>query len=582
MKRIAAILLLLAGLSAYAQAVGAGRAGSAGAAGAAAASSGSAAASGSAAGSSGSSVSAAGSSPQAVSSDRAASVSALQKYIRQQESGGYLKGAVVGLYAADASGRTVVSHGEGLRLVPASNLKLVTTGCALTAFGEDFRFRTGLSYSGSIGPDGTLEGDVYIEGGGDPTIGSGDGISLAADALFWKWKQLLRKAGISRIHGRIIGDGSLWEGPLEHASWNYDDIGTYYGTGASALCFYRNRVDVQVAAGPLGEPVQASFTYPQLPWMHWENCSVSGPAGSGNSLYLFTTDISVNAQLRGSFALDRAPKTERFSNKYGAMTCARAFWKNLLDTGWEVSGGYADICAGSVRSSTEVVRSGSEAASGGSVAGGAVAGSGSAEGSAEDVAVEVEFVPGGVAASASERTSVGESVSPTLRDIVRETNVNSDNFYAEALYRAMGEVATGIALYDSCRVAQNEVILGLGLDLGGISFCDGSGLSRMNGVSARWMVAFLEKMRGDAAFVSSLPAPGEGTLVGILSSHPARSSFRMKSGSMSGVLCYSGYILDPSGKPELTFSLMVNQAACPESRLRAVLQRILTLLYDCR
>ncbi|MBP5373649.1 MAG: D-alanyl-D-alanine carboxypeptidase, partial [Bacteroidales bacterium] len=477
-------------------------------------------------------------------------------------------------------------------------------------FGEDFRFRTGLSYSGSIGPDGTLEGDVYIEGGGDPTIGSGDGISLSADALFWKWKQLLRKAGISRIHGRIIGDGSLWEGPLEHASWNYDDIGTYYGTGASALCFYRNRVDVQVAAGPLGEPVQASFTYPQLPWMHWENCSVSGPAGSGNSLYLFTTDISVNAQLRGSFALDRAPKTERFSNKYGAMTCARAFWKNLLDTGWEVSGGYADIYAGSVRSSTEAVRSGTEAASGGSVAGGAVAGSGSAEGSAEDAgpaagsaagaatsagsgsaiaspsansaAPSVEFVPGGAAASASERTSVGESVSPTLRDIVRETNVNSDNFYAEALYRAMGEAATGIALYDSCRVAQNEVILGLGLDLGGISFCDGSGLSRMNGVSARWMVAFLEKMRGDAAFVSSLPAPGEGTLVGILSSHPARSSFRMKSGSMSGVLCYSGYILDPSGKPELTFSLMVNQAACPESRLRAVLQRILTLLYDCR
>ncbi|MBO7397415.1 MAG: D-alanyl-D-alanine carboxypeptidase, partial [Bacteroidales bacterium] len=545
MKRIAAILLLLAGLSAYAQGAGAGRAGSAGAA-----------------------------SPQAASSDRTAAVSALQKYIRQQESGGYLKGAVVGLYAADASGRAVVSHGEGLRLVPASNLKLVTTGCALTAFGEDFRFRTGLSYSGSIGPDGTLEGDVYIEGGGDPTIGSGDGISLSADALFWKWKQLLRKAGISRIHGRIIGDGSLWEGPLEHASWNYDDIGTYYGTGASALCFYRNRVDVQVAAGPLGEPVQASFTYPQLPWMHWENCSVSGPAGSGNSLYLFTTDISVNAQLRGSFALDRAPKTERFSNKYGAMTCARAFWKNLLDTGWEVSGGYADICAGSVRSSTEAVRSSTEAASGGSVAGGAVAGSGSAEGSAEDAgpaagsaagaatsaagsgsavaspsansaAPSVEFVPGGAAASASERTSVGESVSPTLRDIVRETNVNSDNFYAEALYRAMGEAATGIALYDSCRVAQNEVILGLGLDLGGISFCDGSGLSRMNGVSARWMVAFLEKMRGDAAFVSSLPAPGEGTLVGILSSHPARSSFRMKSGSMSGVLCYSGYILDP-------------------------------------
>ena len=50
--------------------------------------------------------------------------------------------------------------------------------------------------------------------------------------------------------------------------------------------------------------------------------------------------------MRGTFALDRKPKTEHFANKFGAMTCAYYFWKSLTDSGWEVSGGYADIDRG--------------------------------------------------------------------------------------------------------------------------------------------------------------------------------------------------------------------------------------------
>ena len=93
-----------------------------------------------------------------------------------------LKGAVVGVMVQDAAGRTLASREAGRRMVPASNMKLVTTGTALHALGPDFQFETGIGYVGEIDPDGTLHGDVYVVGGGDPTIGVADTVSVKPDA----------------------------------------------------------------------------------------------------------------------------------------------------------------------------------------------------------------------------------------------------------------------------------------------------------------------------------------------------------------------------------------------------------------
>ena len=463
-------------------------------------------------------------------------------YLESQLRSGVLKGATVGFCAKDAKGATLAAYNADSRLVPASNLKLITTGTALHAFGPDYRFRTGLGYTGTIREDGTLEGDLYIVGGGDPTLGAKDSIALKPDALFWRWKKILSDNGIRRIEGRIIGDGRAWEGNLENSSWSYDDTGTYYGTGGNALCFYKNATDWPVKAGAAeGDPVPASQTYPETPWMRLTNLAFTGGKGTGNSLYLYTTDLAPYGELRGSFALDRKPKTEHFANKYGALTCAYYFWKNLKATGWEVSGSYADIDRGGY------IR-------------------------------EADFVPREKAGTPRE---LGRSEGPTLKEIVRETNVRSDNFYAESLFRAMGESASAIAVYDSCRVAEQEVLLGLGLPLDGVRIEDGSGLSRLNQLSPAFLTNFLLKMEESAAFpafLASLPHPGEGTLKGLLpqAAHPERFCF--KSGSMDGTLCYSGYILDEEGRPAVVFSLMTNNTTSRPAEVRAVLSRIITLL----
>ena len=468
----------------------------------------------------------------------------LQQMVDQAVTVEPLKGAVVGVMVQDMSGHVVAQREAGRRMVPASNLKLITTGTALHALGPDFRFETGIGYTGEVDADGTLHGDVYIVGGGDPTIGVADTVAVKPDALFWRWKSLLKDAGISRIDGRIIGDGRAYEGHLENQSWSYDDTGTYYGAGCNALSFYENAIDYAVSAGVEGEPVKVVQRYPETPWMHFGNLTSTGPKGTGNSLYLYTTDLAPYAEMRGTFAVDRKQKLEHFANKYGALTCAYYFWQNLRSTGWAISGGYADIDRG-----------------------GYVRGR--------------DFVPMDKAGTPK---IAGKSESPVLSRIVRQTNVLSDNFYAEAMFRQMGERASGVAVYDSCRVAVTEVLESLVPgSLDGLRIEDGSGLSRLNTVSPAFLVDFLRAMtrsRGFNAFLASLPKPGEGTVATLLPKLPAekKARVRVKSGSMDGVLCYSGYILDESGNPKFVFSLMVNGATAKTAVLRDTLGSLIETL----
>ncbi len=245
--------------------------------------------------------------------------------------------------------------------------------------------------------------------------------------------------------------------------------------------------------------------------------------------------------MRGVFGVNRRPKIESTSNKFGDLTCAYYFWKNLRDTGWEVTGGYAHVNRGGYIQGSDFVEMG----------------------------------------KAGKPVVLGYTEGPRLADIARLTNVRSDNFYAEAMLRAMGETATGVALYDSCLVAESVVLRDLGLNLEQIRFADGSGLSSMNFVTPEWMVSYLQAIQKSPAFpafLASLPQPGEGTLSMI--HFPGCERVRMKSGSITGALCYSGYILDANGKPAVTFSILTNNSLVGSSEVRKALVQMIRKLTE--
>ena len=472
-----------------------------------------------------------------------------QRYVESISRSETLKSSVMGVLAVTEEGDTLVSWNCARRMLPASTMKLVTTGMAIHKLGPDFRYVTRIGYSGSV-KDGVLDGDLYIVGGGDPTIASKDSIALSRPELFGRWKAFLDKAGIRTVAGHVIGDGRYFDGPLEKDSWSYQDIGTAYGAGGDGLCFYENAQDFKVSAGPsVGSPVKVSVSFPVLPWMRYEYVCRTAPAGTGDELYLFNTEFAPYAEVRGSFAIDRKAKIEEFSNKFGAYTCAYYFCDFLESKGITVSKGPADVRNGRVR---------------------------------PDIS---SFERGPYASKVDDLTVIGMTYSPTLRQIARETNLESDNFYAETLFRTLGRRMHHSASYDSSYVAVSDVMKSLGVNADDVRIVDGSGLARHNYISPDFMVRFLSAMMDSPSFgdyIQTIGQPGGRHYESLLKDAPAllRSRAHLKSGSMNGVRCFSGYIEPSAGSKAQTivFSVMTNNSLAPASRIDPLIDRIISLL----
>ena len=452
--------------------------------------------------------------------------------------------ALCGIKVVSGEGVTLADHNSHKMLMPASNMKLISTGAALYRLSPDYRFCTEIAHDGKI-EDGVLKGNLYIIGHGDPTLGSKDTLATELSQVFGEWEKSVRSAGIRSIEGCIVGDGRWIEGMMEEETWLWNDIGTYYGSGVSGLNFYENMISFNASVDASKTPEQVKLTqhYPSTSWMTInQNCTV-GEKGSGDKLYMYTSDLAPVAQIRGTYGIDRGSKRVDFSNKFPEYTCA-VYFKNYLDkNGIKCSGGAADF------------------------------------------KIKKEWKSG------DSLKVIGTSYSPTLDRIAFATNHASNNLYAETLYRTLGKSLRGNASYESSLIAMCEVLKGLGLSpSSGLKLQDGSGLSRQNYVSADFMCRFLGAMMDTECFEDflwSLPYPGgNGTLNYNMKGYPVElcKRIRVKSGSMNGVRCYSGYILPADFNGEITqevkdkiiiFSILTNNCVSPQWKVRPLLDKFM-------
>ena len=475
-----------------------------------------------------------------------------QKLISRVDREEPLRSGEWGILAVRMDGDTVACCNHLRKMVPASNVKLLTTGVALRTLGPDFRFETSLGYTGEI-CDSTLVGDLYIIGGGDPTTGSKSDCAEPLPSLFARWTKILSSAGISRIRGRIIGDPRYFNCPPENSGWTFDDLGTNYGVGPTGLNFYENAQRFYVTPGAaVGSRPFVMPRYPDTPWMIYTNLASTGAPRSSNDMYYVNTTFGPYGEFRGHFPIDRKGYTLECSNRFGAYTCAYYFFHWLSGHGIEVSGGYGDI--------------------------------------APQGHIRTDLLFGGTGSNAPKSADIhviGSTESPKLSDIARDTNCESDNFYAETLLHILGRRSGGSSEYDSCLVVMSDALAKMGLKPGvGYRQFDGSGLSRKNYVSPDFFVRFLRAMRSGTAaeaFKASLPVPGrKGTLEYRLRTSPdeLKGRIHMKSGSMNGVVCFSGYITASDGQPEHTvaFSVMTNNSTGSSWTVYSLVDEIIAAL----
>ncbi len=403
---------------------------------------------------------------------------ALQKTVEALDAkGGALENAVWGMLAVNFKGDTLVNLNSRKCMVPASNMKLVTTAAALLKLGRNYTFKTTLATDGSV-QDSTLVGNLFIIGGGDPLIGDLFSYLPNEDIPFGKWRKILEDNGIRRIDGEIIGDGSYFSGNLRHSDWSTEDDRSKDGVVPSGLTW----------RGKMGDSIPDGPTAAAIHFRDW-------------------------------LVRNGVPVGER--DPFAALGMTEA--KQAPD-------------------SLQIL---------------------------------------------------GTAQSASVKHIVKIANHQSDNFCAETLLKAIGKATDGSDEYDSATAALHRALSPIGLagPSAKMRFADGSGLSRKNYLSPEFLVRLLRGMARSnfySDYLYSLPRPGrkDGTLATRMPKAPAEVKARiyMKSGSMNGVRCFSGYILPSDGRPSsgtIAFSLMVNNYVGRQSELAPILDSLILELANC-
>ena len=177
-----------------------------------------------------------------ISISNAQDLSSLNKLIGKYQNTKLLKNSIWSLHARYLnSGKEILNQNSNISLAPASNMKLFTSSAALEILGEDHTFTTKLYYDGTIDNSGSLNGNIYIVGGGDPTLGY-DLVkcALPLDELMLTWVKAINERGIKKINGNIFADALLYDEKSIPDKWEWIDIGNYYGASSTALTINNN------------------------------------------------------------------------------------------------------------------------------------------------------------------------------------------------------------------------------------------------------------------------------------------------------------------------------------------------------
>lgn len=158
--------------------------------------------------------------------------------------------------------------------------------------------------------------------------------------------------------------------------------------------------------------------------------------------------------------------------------------------------------------------------------------------------------------------------SPSFAEIMRAMIEVSNNLYAESMVRTLEPENYLAAAIER----EHQILENLGLDCNEIQSFDGSGLTRENQLTPRFMADLLLAMyAGEKSdiFIKLFPRAGEeGTVKKVLENTPLSGKFVLKSGSMRGVLCYAGYKLDDNGIPTHVIVVMANGFTCSTVTVR--------------
>ena len=424
------------------------------------------------------------------------------------------------------TGEIIDSHRADKVVPPASVMKLLTTGAALETLGPGFRFPTILEYTGSI-VNGELRGDLYIRGGCDPSLGF-----KGRTAFLTKWVQAIKAAGITRISGAVIADMTMLDGEAQNPGWLCEDAGNYYAPGIFALNYYGNTMNIVLQSGEPGTVAKVVKTEPQVDDICFINrirCDKIAYDGA----FVSGLPYSRERYLTGAVPSNLGTFGVKGDLPNPGLLLARHLTTKLREAGVDV---------------------------------------------ANEAGYEADYNP-----LLPPRTELYVHYSEPLSEIIKETNINSNNLYAEALFRYLGTRFTLPGTIHNSQEILRDFWRRRGVAVQNAIIKDGCGLAPQDAVSAKAFVQLLTVMANSSnkeAWMASLPVSGQsGTLKSLCPKTALEGRIHAKSGTIAGTKNFAGYIDAPNGDTWV-FAILINSAPGKAKNVQTVIQKYLLDVYS--
>lgn len=400
-------------------------------------------------------------------------------------------------------GDTLFAQNAGEMMRPASTMKLFSTAVALDRFGPEHTFSTDVMRDGTVGPDGTVQGNLYLKADGDP----------AMSARFFKDPNLpmatlaraVEAAGVKKVTGDLVYDATAFDDRRIPEGWKTTYLGSAYAARVSALSLNENLVWVVVS--PAGKVAQVTLEPVTTTIPLRSKVRIVGGAGG-----------RISARRASDGGID-------VSGTIGSVSGPRRYSLVVDDP--------AHFTAGALQAALQNV---------GVTFGGTVR----------------------AARTPATATKVAGFTSPPLAQIVSEMNRESINIVAELLYRdaARAVAADGTSSAEIAQANLRDFLSKkVGADPQSVRIFDGSGLSTLDYLTPRTMIQLLSyahKGPWSSAFHGSLPVAGESELLRRrMRGTPAEGNLHAKTGTTNDVVGLGGFVTAKDGEI-VAFSFIYN------------------------
>jgi len=435
------------------------------------------------------------------------------------ESDSQLRNAISSLYVIDENGKVVFEKNAGIGLAPASTQKIITAATTYELLGKDYRFKTYIRYDAGI-KDHQINGNLYIDGNGDPTLGSFRWKSTKDTQVLEKITKVLQDKSIIRING------DLWINDLEFGinpnpgGWIWEDMGNYYGAGSWGLNWRENQYDlIFKPSRNVGDLATLMRTEPFVYDFVLNSLVRTGATGSGDNGYAYSVPYSKEGFVTGTIPQGKP----EFTISGSLPQPSRQFGRELM--------AYLQFRKIAVKGKLKLY-------------------------------TDSVMRNAGVRKSMLEMDSI---VSPSMDSMMYYFLQKSINLYGETFLKTISKEKYHTGDTDKGIELLHDFWKEHGILPAELNIADGSGLSPLNRVTTRSQATIL------------LYAGRQNWFKGFYEAIPLYNGMKMKSGTINGVKGFCGYHTSKEGK-QYIFSFLVNNYNGSSSAIVNKMYKVLDVL----